>query len=435
VRISLRGGLHFLDMRVDDGRAVLDDRSVATSSDGTAQDGTSRPGPDDRLALSFRGRIAGLDVLRGVAILMVLFFHGFDGAESYQEWHGPFRFFVFLTHFGAEGVHLFFVLSGFLITGILLDSKGKPDYYRSFYIRRCLRIVPAYLLMVATLKIWGGISWNYVVASLLFVANMASLTGARTEEYGFWSLAVEEQFYLVWPLVLRNLRTNTTIRVVIAGLLLSPLARALVAFKTHGTGDAYFKTWANVDYLFYGALVAVWLREHGSKVDEVRKLARILLAISIVTVPLAMCAWSRSLPMGAECLMSGFGRLPLAWLFVALLLLALVSHSSSQESRGLFHGPLAKVASFYGFISYGLYLVHPFVWSVYSGWARFRPDPTLGNLQLIVRFVVGVGASTLIAFLSRKYFEDFFLRQRIGLRREPPSHGDKRAASTGASVR
>ncbi len=94
-----------------------------------------------------------LDSLRGIAILLVLFFHGFNLPGAMTQPRGPARLFVTLTFGGWTGVYLFFVLSGFLITGILQDAKPKPHYYRRFYIRRALRILPAFYVLLLLLCI------------------------------------------------------------------------------------------------------------------------------------------------------------------------------------------------------------------------------------------------------------------------------------------
>ena len=100
-----------------------------------------------------------LDSLRGVAILLVLFFHGFDLPGGMTNLSRPARLFVSAALGGWTGVYLFFVLSGFLISGILLDSKSKPQYYRRFYIRRALRILPAFYLILLLLIVLARTGW------------------------------------------------------------------------------------------------------------------------------------------------------------------------------------------------------------------------------------------------------------------------------------
>lgn len=107
--------------------------------------------------IEYGGHIHGLDVLRGLAILGVLVYHGVAGNLHWTAWTGAARLVVHAATFGATGVHLFFLLSGFLITGILLDGRTRPHAMRYFYIRRALRILPPYLLMLVVLKATGVI--------------------------------------------------------------------------------------------------------------------------------------------------------------------------------------------------------------------------------------------------------------------------------------
>jgi peptidoglycan/LPS O-acetylase OafA/YrhL len=144
----------------------------------------------------------GLDVLRGIAILLVLIYHGFLFSAPRLVLGTPtLQSLYLLTGWGWLGVNLFFVISGFLITGILQDSRSSTQYFQRFYTRRALRILPAYL--VTLFLLWGFhlVRLPYLLICVLFLANMPGLllpTG--TALYGpLWPLAVEEQFYLVWP--------------------------------------------------------------------------------------------------------------------------------------------------------------------------------------------------------------------------------------------
>src|SRR4051812_48705226 len=153
-----------------------------------------------------RGHLPGLDGLRGIAILMVLALHFLGDATP----HGPVgRLVVKAASYGVLGVDLFFVLSGFLITGLLLDAKSGPHYFRNFYARRTLRIFPLYYLVLTILfivlprftalpapledaRIHQGWLWTYT--SNFFIAARAEW--ALTYVSHFWSLAIEEHFYL-----------------------------------------------------------------------------------------------------------------------------------------------------------------------------------------------------------------------------------------------
>ena len=152
-----------------------------------------------------------LDSIRGIAVLLVLFYHGF--AQRY-DLHRLSRFprIVFLASMpGWVGVDLFFVLSGFLITGILLDTRDRVDYYRHFYIRRALRILPIYYAVLALVTalsgsyfVGGHTAWPSLVFNLFYCSNLSILFGIPFQYPVLWSLAVEEHFYLLWPVIIRR---------------------------------------------------------------------------------------------------------------------------------------------------------------------------------------------------------------------------------------
>jgi peptidoglycan/LPS O-acetylase OafA/YrhL len=118
-----------------------------------------------------------LDVLRGIAVLGVLFFHGFRVGYGELPFTGAHRVLLLATQPGALGVNLFFVLSGFLITGILLDSRNRPDYYRRFYTRRALRILPAYYSLLILLGLLGQASAAFLGLSFVYLSNVVTLAG------------------------------------------------------------------------------------------------------------------------------------------------------------------------------------------------------------------------------------------------------------------
>lgn len=158
-----------------------------------------------------RPRMPELDTLRGVAVSLVVCFHSFGFAYTIHGLSGIPRILVALTLPGWVGVNLFFVLSGFLITGILLDTKTRPDYYHRFYVRRALRILPLYYAVLALLLVLArtGLverraSWSFLALSSVYLANVTELLGVPMQYGVLWSLAVEEHFYLLWPGLVRS---------------------------------------------------------------------------------------------------------------------------------------------------------------------------------------------------------------------------------------
>src|SRR5580704_14423620 len=194
--------------------------------------------------------IPELDGVRAIAVLMVMLMHVFtpdDQSRGALENVAP-RVLTLLIAHGWLGVDLFFVLSGFLITGILLDTRERPRYFENFYGRRALRILPLYFLYIAVMACCYPGHRPYFLLSLVFLANLAGLVGAGIPHGAgvFWSLAVEEHFYLIWPWLVRMLNRRalgwTCASIVIAESVL----RAV--FAAHGM-DVYCPSWFRFDGL------------------------------------------------------------------------------------------------------------------------------------------------------------------------------------------
>jgi peptidoglycan/LPS O-acetylase OafA/YrhL len=206
-----------------------------------------------------RKHMPELDVLRGVAILMVVLFHGLYWSAATTS-IPLVNFFIKATVVGWLGVNLFFVLSGFLITGILLDTKGSPSYYRQFYLRRVLRILPAYLAVIVALDLIRYLQGPQTVAALFFVANYMSILRIPGGYGPFWSLSVEEQFYLLWPAVVSRVSVRVLTFLCLTLCVIEPLLRWLDASGHLPLGDVRTATYLIADNLALGALAAIFVR-------------------------------------------------------------------------------------------------------------------------------------------------------------------------------
>jgi peptidoglycan/LPS O-acetylase OafA/YrhL len=207
--------------------------------------------------------LPALDGLRGVAILLVLA-HGFDVIDA----PGGVNHAVDMAlDYGWIGVQLFFVLSGFLITGILLDTRTSPVYYRSFFIRRLLRIFPLYYgVLLVGYAILPRLTTpppqfgNHQIWLWTYLVNFAEPMGRGEPAFPhFWSLAVEEQFYLVWPFVVRAAGRTRLIGWG-AVLTLAAILVRLVVRARWGQEAAYMFTPCRMDALAIGALAAALIR-------------------------------------------------------------------------------------------------------------------------------------------------------------------------------
>jgi peptidoglycan/LPS O-acetylase OafA/YrhL len=345
----------------------------------------------------------GLDALRGVAVLSVVLYHGLHWwlPPSISISPGA-RLLSLIASPGWLGVNLFFVLSGFLITGILLDTRTRPNYWKSFYTRRVLRILPLYLVILLILRFYSGVSWIYFVLCLFYMANFASARFGMG--YGpLWSLAVEEQFYLVWPFLVRRLRPRWLAIVCLGSLFLSPLLRYLSVSRIVPMGNPYSATWLVTDNLAAGTLIAILLRTPLATLSRVRSLT---LGVGLLSMALLIGGFRLHIMNKTTALGAAFQPEPFILLFSALLLLSLQYGNHPRIFR------LTRPLRFYGYISYGLYLFHVLGFSVYQDlFSDFNhPLPVLTAGLLLLRLCGVLAAVTVFCFLSRRYFEEYFLR-------------------------
>src|SRR5215471_8318316 len=168
-----------------------------------------------------------LDGIRGIAIITVLLYHLFCYSMFRHSWTGLAHLAMKVTENMSHGVDLFFVLSGFLITGILLDSRTDPRYFRTFYARRALRILPLYYVVLAVILLCYPNSGPYVLLSFAHLSNVAPALSITMVNGAMWSLSVEEHFYLFWPLVVRRVRPAMVARIAAGVCLAEPLIRGI----------------------------------------------------------------------------------------------------------------------------------------------------------------------------------------------------------------
>jgi peptidoglycan/LPS O-acetylase OafA/YrhL len=303
--------------------------------------------------------------LRGVAVLFVVIFHCHPRLVG--------TWIDYASLWGWAGVNLFFVLSGFLITSILLEARGKPRYFRNFYGRRVLRIWPVYLLLLVVVYLnapWFiGPSVSVAIrtapwlAYIFFVQNLVHVT--LPPAIGpTWSLAIEEQYYFVWAPVVRILkRPWMLVAVLCAALIGCPWFRM---HHPHGTLTTH--TLFHLDGIALGSLMALGL--HTLTLSR-----RAWLAMGVVGFVIGF--WATATVAGGTAFLDS----ALAVGFAGAVLAAIASTGARNPLNGLLsRGPLA----FYGRISYGLYMTHIAVFT-YFGWFDLRMDKygIAGNLAVV----------------------------------------------------
>ena len=306
-------------------------------------------------------------------------------------------------------MNVFFVLSGFLITGILIRTKGSPHYFQSFYARRILRISPLYFVTLAcaflifpALHLLPPTPASEQFPYWTYTYNWTAATGHQALGLvHFWSLAVEEQFYLVWPILVFLVPLRRIPMVLIALLGASFLFRGVLFWFDQPSRYAYFLTPSRIEDLCWGALAA-WV------VQEPRALAWLRLRISKAT-------WfSAALFILAFALGKGFeaNKWP-ALLFgttsvCALAALAIVKSSGETGSR--WWG--SPVLRWLGTYSYGIYVFHQPIMIVFSSWLIGAP------LAVYIASMAGaITLSCLAGWISFHAFERYFLILKL---RFPP---------------
>ena len=199
-----------------------------------------------------------VDSIRGLAILGVLFYHGFywgNDLGAFPLWQ---RRISTLMWCGRLGVNLFFVLSGFLITGLLLDSCERPDYYKRFYIRQAKRILPAYAMILIILALLRYPP-TFLALSAVYLSNLTPIVGVAIAYPVLWSLAVEEHFYFAWPAAVRQLSRKSLLALCIFIVMATPILR-FISFHAARGFEFNDYTWNSADGLACGAIAAVLLR-------------------------------------------------------------------------------------------------------------------------------------------------------------------------------
>jgi peptidoglycan/LPS O-acetylase OafA/YrhL len=357
-----------------------------------------------------RPHMPELDTIRGLAVLGVLIYHGLCWARDFSLYTPWQRVVLKLASPGQYGVNLFFVLSGFLITGILLDSRQRPDYYQRFYFRRALRILPAYYATLLLLVVFGITSRGFLYMSLLYSSNLSMLFGIALSYPVLWSLAVEEHFYFLWPATTKNFSNRQLEWIAGFLLLFSPAMRLLCHQSVFDgmmpTSGCSYYTWNTADGLALGALIALLVRKWN---QDRRMLRNFSVGLIVVGFAIALAG----LPFGIVSRMTPVGE-ALQWvpwnLWCGGLLGIFLLVGSGPGKKWV----APKVLIFFGQISYGLYLYHLFVFQLYHWIAKRTGFETRLDLSLWARtwcYMLFAGLSAIaVAYLSRKYFEEPFLR-------------------------
>jgi len=399
---------------------VAEASGPTSSISSTPEAGTTAPpsSAKRRSGQVFAGHLPALDGVRGLAILAVLLFHFGIPANPKGAIDDAL---TWLLTYGALGVDLFFVLSGFLITGILYDSRADPAYFRNFYMRRVLRIFPLYygvlavvFLVVPAIPALHGSeiaglrshqAWAWLYAVNIYLAIHDGWVLSYIEH--FWSLAIEEQFYLVWPLVVWLVAGKPRLFLVfsLAAAAASFGGRIVASFYGASPIVTTVLTPFQLDALALGGFLAVYVRQPGGEAAA----RRLILPMTSAGIGVLLLQFGirHFIDRGnvVESLRGGAFHLLLA----ALLLKALCAPAPSLWSRFFRSSPMITLGKY----SYGLYVYHHFLSYYFSHHGTERALTSLIGSHfaaLAILAVAGMAASMAIAWLSYEYFERYFLQ-------------------------
>lgn len=360
-----------------------------------------------------KAHIKGLDGLRGIAFLSVFVFHLGKSGHSNLVW---LRLAQEITSGGWMGVDLFFVLSGFLITGILLNTRGDAHFFRNFYTRRSLRIFPLYYGIAIVLLLLTPIlhlQWNLGHIAFLFYLN--NIVGAADPSLWFvkpavwivhtWSLAVEEQFYLIWPLLIFSFRSSRKlVGLCLLGIGTSLCLRLICLHLFHaGEEIAYMELPTHWDGLLCGAVAAILLRRIplATLVDYSRT------PVLIAAIGLAVIVWHNGDLNYHNIWFTVAGYPLLAVFFTGILLRVMQPGTLLARIGGL------GILRFFGRYSYGMYLYHilfaPLVGKLLPVLQRGTHSVALGGL---LYFFLCLAATSLVSVASYVFYEQWWLRMK-----------------------
>lgn len=342
-----------------------------------------------------------LDGLRGVAVIAVVVYHCRLVAEPDSTWQA---LYFQIADMGWIGVDLFFVLSGFLITGILLRTKDDKHYFRQFYVRRALRVLPLYYLSIILIPVAFYLcdaSTSIEFASLPYWVHLQNwlpmLDIPLERRLGhFWSLGVEEQYYLIWPaLILFAARWNYVHRMCLALLGATFAIRAVLAISGSYVA-AYSATISRLDGLVVGGLLAYLLYRDGTLATRRRAAGWTLSLCGGFILLVAILGRGFN---GLEPMVVLLGLLPVALCLGSVLVLALTARPDGGLRLFLKNGALR----FVGKISFGVYVFHwPLVVLLLGIWPKGGTGFWLDQISFLG---VVLSGSLAVAWFSYRFFE------------------------------
>jgi len=340
--------------------------------------------------------ITQLDGVRAMAALMVMYFHFFEGNPL--PGGTIYNFLQKTSIIGQTGVSLFFVLSGFLITRILISTKSSEHYFKNFYFRRILRILPLYYFFLLLFYfVYKPIMYGYIPpfkdqsVYYFYLQNFFITFGSHTDgPMHFWSLAVEEHFYFLWPFLVFVTDIKHLVRWILGLICLSVVMRVILIYYHH---EVFYLTFTRLDEICFGALLAVLVMQKNKLLTLLKGKYFYILVLSYLL-----------LLLGAWWVTSGKANSfmqVIKFLFYGIFYFLFIGYTINNENHitAIFKN---RVLVYLGKISYGLYVYHPVCFHIANKYLK--------SSNGIVNFFTNFSLTILVAVISYHFFEVRFLK-------------------------
>jgi peptidoglycan/LPS O-acetylase OafA/YrhL len=385
----------------------------------TSQQLQTPPSAEELHLANSARRVPELDGLRGLAILLVILCHYVGNPDHAPLGFWPHRILLAFTA-GWSGVDLFFVLSGFLIGGILLEARRAPNYFRTFYIRRVFRILPIYYLwtllfapaVITALVFFPGrlgVTPNdlfRIPVQLLFLQNF--LIGMPHFTWAWfvvtWSLAIEEQFYLIAPPLFRFLSLRRIIVALTTTIFLAPFLRfMLFRYWAPESYLAAFLMPCRADSLSCGMLLAIAWRDARFREFIHSHTERLQRIFSVLLLGVGTLLWWLAHPINTITVTIGYTWLAL---FYSVLILVVISNTGGRLAAVM----RKRFLGWLGGISYCVYLLHD-AFNFFAHGVFFQAEPRLYTLSQLAVTILALSATLGTAALSWRFFEKPLIRR------------------------
>jgi peptidoglycan/LPS O-acetylase OafA/YrhL len=390
-------------------------RASARSSSDVVADARFSVSREERVSAA-RFYLPELDVLRFIAFLAIFLQHAFQKTPAYyfpdlhENWVG--RAVAILAWSGGYSVDVFFMLSAFLITQLLMREQQMTGTLnvRRFYLRRILRIWPLYFVYLFGFAMAGifipqfHIGAKWLVLFLLLAGNIGNALWGWMPTFiasQLWSISLEEQFYLLWPLIVRRRRPRTIMLIAVAMIGVSVVTRTICWFVGAPASFVWTNTLTRLDPLAGGILLGVWMMRRQFRPRAVTRIALFVAGIATMLIVSACCNpyWS---PNSALTLFFGYPVVTVASGAILLSFLGISLNLASATTRAM---------AYLGKISYGLYIWHMVAFEAVLK-ALARPIPFAGEWIESSVFIAlcSLGVTIALAATSYRFLETPFLR-------------------------